>query len=199
MLLSALHIVHHQLSPAHESSQLYTQLVRESIICVPTDKVPSHPGEVLLEDFLIPMEISQRELSDSIQVPFQRINEIVNGRRGITPATALRLARFFGMSADFWLNLQMRWDLFHAQQKESQALANIQAHNPQPHADSQRQMAMVYRKARIGEQGSDREHWLSKSPEDRFAALEEIRRDYHAWKYGTEPGFQRVLTVVKRQ
>jgi len=61
---------------------------------------------MLLEEFLIPMGISQRDLADNIQVPYQRINEIVNGRRGVTPSTALRLAKFFGMSADFWMNLQ---------------------------------------------------------------------------------------------
>lgn len=169
------------------------------MIRVPTNRVQTHPGQILLEDFLIPLDISQRELSDSIQVPFQRVNEIVNGRRGITPATALRLARFFGMSADFWLNLQLRWDLFHAQQKESEALAIIQPYNPQRRVDNQRQLAMVYRKVRIGEQDSDRGYWLSQSPEARFAALEGIRRGYHAWKYGTEPGFQRVLAIVKRQ
>lgn len=163
------------------------------MIRVPTNRVPTHPGQILLEDFLIPLDISQRELSDSIQVPFQRVNEIVNGRRGITPATALRLARFFGMSADFWLNLQLRWDLFHAQQKESEALAIIQPYNPQRRVDNQRQMAMVYRKVRIGEQDTDRGYWLSQSPEARFAALEGIRRDYHAWKYSTEPGFKGFL------
>lgn len=64
--------------------------------------------------------------------------------------------------------------------------------------DKQRQIALVYRKTRISEQGSDREYWLSQSPAARLAALEQIRREYHAWKYGTEPGFQRVLTIVKR-
>ena len=62
-----------------------------------------------------------------------------------------------------------------------------------------RQIALVYRKARISEQGSDLDFWLSQSPQARLAALEEIRREYHAWKYGTEPGFQRVLTIVKRK
>ena len=78
---------------------------------IPTNRAPTHPGEMLLEEFLIPMGLTQRELADAIRVPYQRINEIVNGRRGITPSTALRLARFFGASADFWMNLQLRWDL----------------------------------------------------------------------------------------
>lgn len=169
------------------------------MIRTPTDRIPTHPGEILLEDFLTPMEISQRELADSIHVPFQRVNEIINGRRGITPGTALRLARFFGTSADFWLNLQLRWDLYYAQQKEAETLDKIQPYKSPRLAKRQREMAMVYRKSRISEQESDRAYWLSQPPEARLAALEQIRREYHAWKYGTEPGFQRVLTIVKRQ
>lgn len=83
---------------------------------------------MLLEEFLKPMNISQRELADGIRVPYQRINEIINQRRGITPATALRLARFFGMSAQFWMNLQLRWDLYHAQQTEQETLKRIRRH-----------------------------------------------------------------------
>jgi antitoxin HigA-1 len=64
-------------------------------------------------------------LAQAIDVPYQRINEIVNGRRGITPSTALRLAQFFEMSPDFWMNLQQRWDLYHARQDESQSLQKI--------------------------------------------------------------------------
>ena len=75
---------------------------------MPTHRVPTHPGEMLLEEFLRPMGLIQRELAKAIRVPYQRINELVNGRRGITPSTALRLAKYFGMSADFWLNLQLR-------------------------------------------------------------------------------------------
>ena len=96
------------------------------MIRVPTDRVPTHPGEMLLEEFLNPMGITQKELADAIHVPYQRVNEIVNGRRGVTPGTALRLARFFGISASFWMNLQLRWDLYHAQQTEKQALEAIQ-------------------------------------------------------------------------
>jgi len=80
---------------------------------------------MLLEDFLIPMGMTQKELADSIHVPFQRINEIVAGKRGLTPSTALRLAKFFGMSAGFWLNLQMRCDLENAEQKERSILSSI--------------------------------------------------------------------------
>lgn len=95
------------------------------MVRVPTNRIPTHPGEMLLEEFLNPMGISQKDLADNIQVPYQRINEIVNGRRGITPSTALRLAKFFDMSAEFWMNLQLRWDLYFAQQDENKVLASI--------------------------------------------------------------------------
>src|SRR3990170_2192595 len=72
---------------------------------------PVHPGEVLLEEFLKPMEISQNKLAISISVPARRINEIVLEKRGITADTALRLAKFFGISAEFWLGLQAQYDL----------------------------------------------------------------------------------------
>ena len=71
------------------------------------------------------MEISQRELANAIHVPYQRVNELVNQKRGVTPSTALRLAKFFGMSADFWLNLQIRWDLYRINQLEVKALESI--------------------------------------------------------------------------
>lgn len=102
------------------------------MVRIPTHRQPTHPGEMLLEEFLLPMGITQRQLADAISVPYQRINEIVNGRRGVTPATALRLAKFFDMSPDFWMNLQLRWDLYHAQQTEAQALLAIQPRRPTP-------------------------------------------------------------------
>lgn len=92
---------------------------------IPTHRAPTHPGEMLLEEFLKPMEVTQRDLSTAIGVPFQRVNEIVNGRRGVTPGTALRLAKFLGMSPAFWMNLQLRWDLYHAEQSEKQTLRRI--------------------------------------------------------------------------
>ena len=95
------------------------------MVRVPTHRTPTHPGEMLLEEFLKPMKISQSDLAKKIRVPYQRINELVNGKRGITPATALRLAKFFGMSAGFWMNLQIRWDLFHAQLAEAEELKRI--------------------------------------------------------------------------
>ena len=72
---------------------------------------PIHPGEILMEEFLEPMGISQYRLAKDISVPPRRINEIVHGKRSITADTALRLGRFFGMSPQFWLNLQTRYDL----------------------------------------------------------------------------------------
>ena len=75
------------------------------------DFPPIHPGEILLEDFLKPMEMSQYRLAQSIGVPPRRINEIVHGKRGISADTALRMGRFFGMEAQFWMNLQARHDL----------------------------------------------------------------------------------------
>jgi antitoxin HigA-1 len=95
------------------------------MVRIPTKRVPTHPGEMLLEEFLNPMGLSQRDLADGIHVPYQRINEIVNGRRGVTPSTALRLAKYFGTSPGFWLNLQLRWDLYHAQKAEAKSLETI--------------------------------------------------------------------------
>ena len=95
------------------------------MVRIPTSRTPTHPGEMLLEEFLNPMQLTQRKLADAIHVPYQRVNDIVNGRRGITPSTALRLAKFFGMSADFWMNLQLRWDLYFAQRDETSILREI--------------------------------------------------------------------------
>ena len=72
---------------------------------------PIHPGEILLEEFLIPMGISQYRLAKDINVSPRRINEIVLGKRSITADTALRLSRYFGLSENFWLNLQMKYNL----------------------------------------------------------------------------------------
>ena len=106
------------------------------MILVPTHRTPTHPGEMLLEEFLAPMGITQRELADAIAVPYQRVNEIVNGRRGVTPSTALRLERFLGMSAGFWMDLQLRWDLYHAQEDEASELKAIKRYPTAKHARS---------------------------------------------------------------
>ena len=102
------------------------------MVRIPTHREPTHPGEMLIEEFLVPMGITQRELATSIHVPYQRINEIINKRRGITPSTALRLAKFFGMTEDFWMNLQLRWDLYKAKQTESKELKTIRPFRSSP-------------------------------------------------------------------
>jgi addiction module HigA family antidote len=95
------------------------------MIRIPTNRTPTHPGEMLLEEFLTPMSLTQRELANAIHVPYQRINDLVNGRTGVTPSSALRLAKFFGNSPDFWMNLQLRWDLYFAQQSETKVIETI--------------------------------------------------------------------------
>lgn len=110
--------------------KLLTIIEEMKMIRVPTNRKPTHPGEMLLEEFLIPMGLTQRDLADAIKVPYQRVNEIVNQRRGITPSTALRLARYFSVSEDFWMNLQLRWDLYAAGAKEQRELAQIKPYKP---------------------------------------------------------------------
>ena len=102
------------------------------MVRVPTDREPIHPGEILREEFLLPMDITQQQLADAIHVPFQRINELVNGKRGVTPSTSLRLAMFFGVSEDFWMNLQVRWDLYRARKKEQEILEKIKLTKTKP-------------------------------------------------------------------
>jgi antitoxin HigA-1 len=81
---------------------------------IPTHRAPTHPGEMLLEEFLKPLGMSQRELATRINVSYPRVNELIHGKRGVTPDTALRLSKLFGNSATFWLNGQLFWDLYHA-------------------------------------------------------------------------------------
>lgn len=95
------------------------------MVRVPTHRRPTHPGQMLREEFLEPMGITQRELADAIEVPYQRVNELVNGRRGVTPSTALRLSQFLGTSVDFWMNLQVRCDLYDARRAEADVLKKI--------------------------------------------------------------------------
>ena len=81
---------------------------------LPTKRPPTHPGEMLLEEFLKPLGLTQSAFAIRLGVSYPRLNEIVKGRRSVTPDTALRLARVLGMPADFWLGLQQDWDLWHA-------------------------------------------------------------------------------------
>lgn len=81
---------------------------------LPRGRPPTHPGEMLLEEFLKPLAMTQSAMAVRLGIFFPRLNEIVRGKRGVTPDTALRLARVLGMSADFWRGLQQDWDLWHA-------------------------------------------------------------------------------------
>ncbi|MFI5339570.1 MAG: HigA family addiction module antitoxin [Candidatus Methylomirabilales bacterium] len=94
---------------------------------LPAHRAPTHPGEMLLEEFLKPLGISQSAFAVRLGVSFPRLNEIIRAKRGVTPDTALRLARVLGMSADFWLGLQQDWDLWHAMRsKRGPAIAELQ-------------------------------------------------------------------------
>ncbi len=84
------------------------------MIRIPTHRAPTHPGEMLRAEFLEPLGLTQRELAKRLGVSYPRVNELVQGHRGITPDTALRLERLLGMDAQFWLNLQLAWDLYQA-------------------------------------------------------------------------------------
>ena len=84
------------------------------MVRIPTDGPPTNPGEMLLEEFLKPLGMTQADLAEKIGVSYPRINELVRGKRGVTPDTALRLEKLFGMEAQIWLNLQLAWDLYHA-------------------------------------------------------------------------------------
>ena len=95
---------------------------------VPTNRVPTHPGEMLLEEFIRPLGISQTEFAERIDVSYPRLNEIIHAKRSVTPDTALRLERAFGMDAQVWLNLQLVWDLYHA--KHSDAATQINKIKP---------------------------------------------------------------------
>ncbi len=95
------------------------------MIRVPTRRQPTHPGEMLSEEFLLPMGISQRKLAQGIHVSYRSVNEIVNQRRGVTPSMALRLARFLRTSGAFWMSLQQRWDLYEVQKAQAVELKSI--------------------------------------------------------------------------
>lgn len=94
---------------------------------LPTLRPPSHPGEMLLEEFLKPLGTTQSGFAIRLGVSFPRLNEVIRGRRSVTPDTALRLARVLGMPAEFWLGLQLDWDLWHAMRgKKAAAIASLQ-------------------------------------------------------------------------
>ncbi len=99
------------------------------MVHLPTHRTPTHPGEMLLEEFLTPMGLTQRDLATGISVPYQRVNDLIHQRRGVTPSTALRLARFFGTTPGFWMNLQSRWDLYAAKKAEQRVIESIRPYN----------------------------------------------------------------------
>ena len=96
------------------------------MVDIPTDRPPTSPGEMLREEFLKPMGLTQQQLADGIGVSYQRVNELINGKRGITISTALRLARYFNTTADFWLNLQRANDIYQVLKKEAEEINKIQ-------------------------------------------------------------------------
>jgi len=85
---------------------------------LPKNRRPTHPGEIFLEDFLVPLGMTQREAAERLRISYPRMNEIANGKRTVTPDTALRFARFTGTEPDFWLNLQLAVDLWDALQSD---------------------------------------------------------------------------------
>ncbi len=85
------------------------------MVRVPTHRAPEHPGEFLREDYLPELGLTQQQLADRLHVSFRRVNEILNGKRPVTLDTALRLGRLFGQSPGFWMNLQLAYDLWHAE------------------------------------------------------------------------------------
>ena len=92
---------------------------------IPTHGPPTHPGVMLLEQFLTPLGLTPQDLAAALLVPYPEIAELVGRQRGISAELALRLSRYFGNSPDFWLNLQRVWDLYHAQRSEAADLARI--------------------------------------------------------------------------
>jgi len=96
--------------PTKSKSQITTDVGRR----LPRNRPPTHPGEMLFEEFVKPLDLTQAELARRLGVSYPRLNEIIKSRRSVTPDTALRLSRVLGMSADFWLGLQQDWNLWHA-------------------------------------------------------------------------------------
>ena len=90
---------------------------------IPTHRAPTHPGEMLLEEFLKPKNMTQLAAAEKMGISFNRLNEIINGKRGVTADTALRLAKLLKTTPEFWMNLQNAWDLYHARQSQRRAVA----------------------------------------------------------------------------
>ena len=102
---------------------------------LPTHREPTHPGEMLLEEFLKPLGITQTLFAARIGVSYPRLNQLIHARRRMTPDTALRLARVLGMPADFWLTLQQDWDLWHAMRsRQARAIQRLKPVSVAAHA-----------------------------------------------------------------
>jgi addiction module HigA family antidote len=99
---------------------------------IPKDRAPTSFGEMLLEEFLKPLGMTQVELAERIRVPYVRVNELVNGKRRVTPSTALRLAKAFGTSPEFWLNGQLALDLYRAV-NDKKEIKEVEKIEPIPH------------------------------------------------------------------
>lgn len=95
------------------------------MVKMPMNRPPTHPGEILLEEFLEPLDLTQRDLANALRVPYQRINDIVNGRRGITADTAMRLAKFFNTTPEYWMKFQWRLDRWNAAKKNASVIDSI--------------------------------------------------------------------------
>lgn len=116
------------MAPNTSKSRTITNRSRISGTRLPAHRPPTHPGEMLRKEFLEPLGMTQTELAGRIGVSWPRVNELVNGKRGVTPDTALRLSRLFGTSVEFWLDGQRNWDLWHAMR--SPAAADIDRIRP---------------------------------------------------------------------
>ena len=111
-LINNIEFVFHGRKAMHtrSKSQITTDVGRR----LPRNRPPTHPGDMLFEEFITPLHLTQTELARRLGVSYHRLNEIIKGRRSVTPDTAVRLSRVLGMSADFWLGLQLDWDLWYA-------------------------------------------------------------------------------------
>ncbi len=116
--------------PTMSKSQITTDIGRR----LPQNRPPTHPGEMLFEEFVKPLRLTQAELARCLGVSYPRLNEIIKGKRSVTPDTALRLSRVLGMSADFWLGLQQDWDLWHAMNSpEAYRINHLKRISPEEH------------------------------------------------------------------
>lgn len=106
-------------------TMLRSSTITEEVHVLPKRRLPTHPGEILNEEFLIPLGLTQVALAEHLGVPVQRVNELVRGKRGVTPETAWLLAGAFGTSAEFWMNLQSNRDLVQA--RPNRAIAQLAA------------------------------------------------------------------------